>query len=286
MSAGRSGAGQGDGGARVSVLLAVHNGMPYLDGALASIAGQDFEDWECITVDDASTDGSGEVLRRWAARDPRFTMIRATSNHGLAASLNRALELARGDYVARMDADDECLTDRFALQVAYLDGHPEVTVLGGAALYMDPSGRPLGAVVMPEGHGAIVAALPRRNPLIHPTVMMRRQALVSAGGYDPGQRFAQDLELWARGAALGWRFHNLPEPVLRFRSQPETHSSHLWSVFRLRLRNGLRYGYPLRAAFWALVGLAHVGVSRLGHRFRALGRSRRPSGGGCRGCPR
>lgn len=256
---------------RVSVLLAVHNGAAVLEGALASLAAQCLEDWECIAVDDGSTDGSGEVLRRWASLDTRFSVLANPRNLGLPASLNRALDQARGDYLARMDADDLCLPERLREQAVFLDTHPEITVLGGAALYMDAAGAPLGLVRMPERHDAIMAALPRLNPLIHPTVMMRRKALLEAGGYDPRQRYAQDLELWARGASLGWRFHNLSRPVLRFRSQPRSHSTHAWAVFRLRIRNGLRYGYPLRGVFWASVGVLQAARLRLGQWSLAQG---------------
>lgn len=257
---------------KVSAILAVYNGASYLDEACRSLSGQSLTDWECIVVDDGSTDRSRNIALDWAGRDPRFSVLTNARNLGLAASLNRALERARADYVARLDADDLCLSERFARQAAFLDAHTEVTVVGSAALFMAADGAPLGVVRMPERHSQIIKVLPRRNPLIHPSTMLRRAALVAAGGYDPGQRYAQDLELWARGAALGWRFHNLQEPLLKFRSQPATHSNHAWCVFRLRFRNGLRYGYPLRGTFWALVGLAHHGVQWVGKMFaRSIG---------------
>ncbi len=248
---------------RVSVILAVHNGEPFLSEALGSLADQSYEDWECIAVDDGSTDRSGETLRQWAARDRRFSVVVNPRNLGLAASLNVALKRARGYYLARMDADDVCLAHRLRRQVELLDAHPDVTVLGSAALYIDASGAPLREVRMPERHEQIVAALPRLNPLIHPSVMMRRDALERAGGYDARQRYAQDLELWARGASLGWRFHNLQERLLLFRSQPESHYTHTWFVLVLRMRNGLKYGYPLRGLYWALAGALSNALWRL-----------------------
>lgn len=235
--------------------MAVNNGERYLADALHSVSAQTFTDWECLTVDDGSTDKSGEILRQWAAADSRFCIITMPANRGLAESLNTALARARGDYVARMDADDLCLRDRFLRQVDFLDAHPEITVLGTAALYIDEFGTLLRHVQMPQDHECIVAQLPRRTSLIHPSVMMRREALRRAGGYDRHQRYAQDLELWARGASLGWHFHNLRDPLLRYRSQPASHPSHSWTVFWLRMRNGFTYGYPWRALFWALVAL-------------------------------
>src|ERR1700722_2036753 len=116
---------------RLSVLMPVFNGGRFLAAAVESILKQSLRDFELIAIDDGSTDQSASLLSQLAGSDDRIRVIRQ-ANAGIVTALNRALELARGEYIARMDADDAALPSRLARQAAFLDGHPDVAVVGSA----------------------------------------------------------------------------------------------------------------------------------------------------------
>lgn len=254
---------------RVSVVMAVFQGERWLAQALDSVMGQTFTDWELILVDDASQDGSADIMTAYATREPRIKVVRNSVNFGLAASLNRAMSLARGTYLARMDADDVCLAERLARQVEFLDAHPDVCVLGGGADYVGDDGAIKARVLMPEDHDEIVATLPRRSPFIHPTVMVRRWFMEEMGGYDLRLRKKQDYDLWVRGARR-CRYHNLPVSLVLYRHQKAKAPGTVVAAIMVRLRCGYRHGFLGRAMFWSVVELAVALARRLGYREAAL----------------
>ncbi len=201
----------------VSVLLPVYNAQRYLPAAVESVLGQTFRDFELIAVDDGSTDRSLEILRKYEAADPRVRII-SRPNAGLVASLNEALTIARGAFIARMDADDICLPHRFQRQMDYLAAHPDCVLLGSHVVIMDQDGALIGQ--MPDiafGHDNIDDALLRRGwPMVHPTVMMRADALRKAGAYRAETWPYEDHDLFLRMAEVG-RVENLPEVLLNYR---------------------------------------------------------------------
>jgi glycosyltransferase involved in cell wall biosynthesis len=239
----------------VSVLMSVHNGARTVSAAVDSIRAQTFPDWELLLVDDASTDGTAELLTR--LDDPRIRVLRNERNRGLAASLNRAFRESRGTLIARMDADDVALPQRFAAQVAFLASHPEVDILGSAAILLDGSGREAGISTRRETHGDIAASICKENPFIHPAVMMRRRVLEELGGYDESLRRAQDYDLWLRGVHR-FRYHNLQEPLLRY-SKP-ARATWISSSYGARV---ILKNRGLRGAWWAARLLAAFALSKL-----------------------
>lgn len=201
---------------RVTVLMAVYNGERYLREAIDSILGQTFADFEFLIVDDASMDGSARIIEEYA--DQRIRLVRNEVNRGLAVSLNRGLDMGRGEYVARMDGDDVSLPERLEKQVAFLDSHPEVGVCGTWVRYL---GEGAGKVVRYPTDPEIIRAGLLFYPLVaHPSVMLRRESFVRHGlRYDPALRRSQDYELWSR-AARHLLFSNLPEVHLLYRLHP------------------------------------------------------------------
>jgi len=209
------------------VLLPVRNAQEWLDECLRSLAAQTFADFEVLAVDDGSTDGSRQVLDRWAAQDARIRVL-SPAPAGEAGDLVRALEHgradARGELLARMDADDVASVDRFAAQVALLDAQPSI-VLCGTAVRAAPRGsmtdgsrryeRWLNGLTTPA---AIDADLFVECPIAHPTFLLRARALADLGGYRAGP-FPEDydliLRLWRTGGRFGqaecgplvWRDH-------------------------------------------------------------------------------
>jgi len=204
----------------ISVLLPVRDAAPYLDAALDSLSQQTLGDFEIIAIDDGSRDGSRDVLARHAAADPRMA-VHGQPAQGLIATLNRGLALARGTYLARMDADDVAWPERFAAQAAFLADRPSVALVGGAIQEIDAAGRPGAVRREPTEPAAIRALLPTRNCIAHPTVMARRAALAAAGGYRGAFLAAEDYDLWLRLSEVA-ELANLPEVVLSHRLHQAT----------------------------------------------------------------
>lgn len=246
---------------RVTVLMPLHNGEPYLADALASILEQTFTDFELLVIDDGSTDGSAALVR--ACADGRIRLVHNGANLGVTASLNRGIQLARGTYVARMDSDDISLPDRLARQVAFLDEHPDCAMVAATVTLMDRHGVDCG-VWDDDGRTTTAAEirrfLPRANCIAHPGVMIRRSVL-AAYSYDERQRVAQDYDLWLRLAADGLTVAKLAEPLLRYRLNPASVTARsrgripdLKNVrtkahfLRGRLRAGRLNGFCLRVA--------------------------------------
>lgn len=196
--------------------MAVYNGRGSVERAVDSVLDQTFSDFELILVDDGSTDGTRELLASYETKDPRVRLFLNPANLGQTRSLNVGLAQARGRYLARMDADDACLPERFERQVEFLEAHPEVGILGTYCTPFDSAGN-LGPVMDPP-----VTDLAIRyrsligNPFLHPTVMLRSDILGREPiRYDEGFRTAQDYELWTR-LLDHTRGANLVEPLVLY----------------------------------------------------------------------
>jgi glycosyltransferase involved in cell wall biosynthesis len=200
----------------LTVLLAVYNGQTYLREAVDSVLAQSFRDFEFIIIDDGSSDRTLSILREYEANDSRIRLV-SRPNKGLTNTLNEGLSLARGEFLARMDADDVCMPDRFEKQVAYLREHPECVLVGARVQLMDPKGLPIRIVGTETEHEQIDSAhLARRWPVVHPAVTMRMSALRQVGGYRDIYNTLEDLDLFLRLAEVG-RLANLPDLLLRYR---------------------------------------------------------------------
>ena len=203
----------------VTVLLAVHDGEPYLRAALASVLGQTVPDFELLVVDDASGDGTPEFLA--GVEDSRVRVLRNDQQRGLAASLNRGLDEARGTYVARLDADDIAMPRRLERQLARIRTAPRVAVVGSAVLELDEAWH-VGAVhAMPTGVAELRWSSLFSSPFFHPSVLVERDVLERRGlRYDPGFEESEDYDLWARLLEIG-DGDNLADPLVLYRVHPE-----------------------------------------------------------------
>ena len=221
---------------KISVVLPVYNGSRYLRPALDSVLAQAMSDFELIALDDGSTDATPAVLAEYAARDPRVRVV-SRPNKGLVHTLNEGIDLARGPYLARMDADDLCRPERFAKQAAHLDAHPDCVLVGSRVLSVDPDGLPIRLMAEEQAHEAIDAAhLNCGWPVVHPAVLMRADAVRKVGCYRDEYNTLEDLDLFIRLAEVG-RLANLPDVLLEYRQ-------HFGSVTHTRAakQNELRQG--------------------------------------------
>jgi glycosyltransferase involved in cell wall biosynthesis len=200
---------------RVSVLMAVRDGIPYLDAAIQSILTQTFNGFEFIIVNDGSTDGTKSRLEEWSIRDSRIRVFNCPAE-GHFQALNFGLAQCRAEYVARMDADDIALPERLFLQAEHLDRSDEMVVVGGQTWAIDGDADVMFAIRCPTGSKEIEQSLlSGRNCLSHPTVMMRKSAVNQAGGYRD-ESPSEDYGLWLRMLDCG-RLSNLPQFVLHYR---------------------------------------------------------------------
>ncbi|UOQ98306.1 glycosyltransferase family 2 protein [Hymenobacter sp. 5317J-9] len=234
----------------VSVVMPVYNCAPYVTEAVMSILNQTFTDFELLIFNDGSTDGSGAVLRGFA--DPRIRLFDYAENVGYVAHLNHALELARGTYLARMDADDVADPDRLARQVALLQAHPEVGLCGTA--YREFGSRQ-GLVAVPETDAEIRRWMLRSSPFGHPTVLLRKDVVLeNCLRYDAAAMPAEDYRLWYELSRVT-QLANLPEPLLAYRVHSTQTSQvltarRLASVDETRRRQLLDKGFKLTPAEW------------------------------------
>lgn len=201
---------------RVSVVMPVYNEERFLREAVDSILSQTFTDFEFIIIDDGSTDGTPDILAQYAQRDSRVRVFRQ-ENSGLVRSLNRAVALSRGEYVARMDADDISLPKRLATQVRWLDSNPEIASLATRTDEIDENGR-----VVKRGDRYVGSAFIRRtllrgySILYHGSVMFRRVCFDRVGGYREEFKRAEDYDLWLR-MTDHYSLDNVPEILYQHR---------------------------------------------------------------------
>lgn len=211
--------------------MSVFNGKDFLRAAVDSVLAQTFQDFEFVIIDDGSKDSSTQIIRGYT--DSRIILV-SQENRGLAAALNRGLEIARGEYIARQDADDISLPDRFAAQVRFLDAHPEIAVLGTGALLIDSEGRPFSKFSPFMRHRRLVAELHRGVcPLMHGSVMVRRGAIVAVGGYKPVFSHAQDVELWLRMSGR-YRLANIRESFYHYRKHNQSITQSAYIDLKIR----------------------------------------------------
>lgn len=199
---------------KISVIMSVYNGMPYLKGAVESIFNQTYDNFEFIIVDDASTDGTREYLK--SLKDKRIKLIKNSKNLGLAVSLNKALRQTQGDYIARMDADDISLPKRLETQIKVFDDDPSITICGTWADLIDEKDKIIGDRKYPISDSGIKKLLAWEPSIIHPTLMIRAEALKELAGYDPKFDFAEEYELLMR-AKNKFKMANVPQKLLLWR---------------------------------------------------------------------
>lgn len=205
----------------LTVAMSVYNGAPHLSEAVESVLGQTFGDFEFLVMNDGSSDASQDILEDYASRDSRLRPI-YRENRGLIVSLNELVALAQSPLIARMDADDVCLPERFALQVAHMADHPECGVLGTQMFDIDETGALVRAPVVayPVTAEGTLDHIRNGGPIVsHPTVVMRSHLVRQVGGYHAAFKHCEDFDLWVRLASLT-QIWSLPDKLVKYRHWP------------------------------------------------------------------
>lgn len=228
---------------KISVILSVYNGEKYIREAVESVLKQTFHDFEFIIIDDGSTDKTPEILNSFS--DLRIVRIKNEKNIKLIKSLNKGIEISHGEFLARMDADDICMPERFEKQVNFLKKNPDVGVLGTAVNIIDEKGRVISTLTQPLSHEGILWKMFFECAIIHPTVMARQELIKNAGGYDINFPHIEDTELWMR-IILKTRFANLPDVLV-------AHRLHQTSIASTQSKVQYKMGLLLRERFFKSV---------------------------------
>jgi glycosyltransferase involved in cell wall biosynthesis len=242
---------------KVSVLVPAFNEpVETLEESMSSLMNQTFCDFECIVVDESTLPESAEVCERICARDARFRYIHPAQRLGVAGSLNLAISMARGELLARFDSDDVCLSERLAVQVAFMDAHPEVGVVGAGLELIDEKGRSTAVRRYPQSFAKIARQLQFTTTLAHPTVMYRASIAKAHGVYDPSYMYSEDLDLWLRWLNKGIVFANVPDVLVKYRQAQTLRDRKHWKFnLRARIRN-----FGPRFFFRRLAGIACIGT--------------------------
>ncbi len=228
---------------KISVLLPVYNGEKHVLETVESILKQTYENFEFIIINDGSRDGTKEILE--SLTDNRLRIVHK-QNEGLGRTLNLGLQLARGEYIARIDADDVATPDRLAKQVVYLDANPEIAVLGSALRIVYTDGGEEKIRQRPLSPRDVRRQIIKINPIAHPAVMFRREVIQRVGGFDTsfdgslGKKYGMDYNLWVRVLAAGYEMANLPEALMMHRKHRGSISGSKGFSFMVRERIKVR----------------------------------------------
>ena len=252
---------------KISVVMAAYNEEQTIRSAITSILEQTFADWELIIVDDTSTDSTSTIVKEFQEKDQRIRLLVNQSNLGLAASLNRGIAIARGKYIARMDADDTSYPDRLHLQKEFLETNQEIAVVGGNADLADELDNVIRSTKMPRTPEEINRLIVKMCPLIHPSVMYRLDFIQKMGGYDERLRRKQDYDLWLRGIRTH-NYANVGDTIIRYRFQTSKPLATDLYGFYVRLMNAHRRRDYLGGVFWAFVVLGVNVMRKFGYRQR------------------
>lgn len=228
----------------ISVIMGIYNCADTLAEAIDSVLVQTYTDWELIMCDDGSSDNTLELAYSYRDRYPqRIVVIKNDRNMGLNYTLNRCLELAKGEYIARMDGDDISVPERFEKELSVLEAHPEYAVVSCPMIYFDENG---------DWATGKATELPKKEQLVfggvhcHAPCMLRTDILKKAGGYTVDKKLlrVEDWHLWIKIYALGEQGYNLQEPLYKMR---DGRAAAARRSFRYRVNETRVSAYAVRA---------------------------------------
>lgn len=202
----------------ISVIIPCYNAEKYVEESVRSIIHQTYDNLEIIVINDCSTDKTGSILKNLAKEDSRINYIENIENLKLPRTLNKGIGLAKGEYIARMDADDIAISNRIEKQMNFLYSNPDIDLIGSNVQSIDSQGKKLHyRSYMPLTHEAITNGLYWKSTLMHPSILAKKSFFKDLDGYNIIP-YAEDYDLWIRGFLTGKKFHNLEDVLLLYRS--------------------------------------------------------------------
>ncbi len=261
---------------KVSIIMGIYNCEATLDDALQSIKDQTYENWQLVLCDDGSTDSTYLIAKSFAQRNTdRVILLQNPENMGLNRTLNRCLEAADGDYIARQDGDDASAPQRLEQEVALLEQKPEYVIVSTAMTLFDDRGDwgSIQRLEQPKPQDLI-----RGTPFAHAPSMMRAEAIRAVGGYSEAAKFTrvEDYHLWYKMYREGFRGYNIPDALYRCRddrdAQDRRKFKYRWNECYVRWLIYREFGYGIRQLPQVvkplLVGLLPSSIYRRLHRQR------------------
>ena len=241
---------------KVSVIMGIYNCASFLSTAVESVLAQTYTDWELVMCDDGSKDNTYEVALSYAERYPnKIVVLKNEKNMHLAATLNHCLSVARGKYIARMDADDRCMPERFAEEVAFLEANPEIDCVGSGMIIFDENGeRGIRLNIEKPTKDFLIYT----TPFAHPTIMMKKSVYDALGGYTTSEKSLRcdDTELWFRFYAAGYKGYNIQKPLYYYHESEKDFSKRSFKssleTFEVCVNGYRMLGYPWWKYVYAL----------------------------------
>jgi glycosyltransferase EpsE len=240
---------------KITVLMSVFNDERFLRESIESILFQSFKNFEFIVIDDASSDGSLEILEEYERKDSRIRLVKNKVNKGLSYNLAAGLSMASGKWVARMDADDISVKERLSTQMLFIQNNPDVDIVGSYVIDIDENGNDIELRKVPTSHEKI-SKLIWTCPFIHPTVLIRKEAIIRAGSYNKNLRRRQDYDLWFRCHKFNLIFANINKPLLYYRSTDDYYKKNNMKVQLQQALLGYRGAKSIKASPIAYIGIS------------------------------
>ncbi len=243
----------------ISVILPVRNEEKYIKSTIDSILSQSFADFELLVINDGSSDTTKRILEEYMFKDKRVRIIDNLVSIGVANSLNKALEAARGKYIARIDAADTAERLRFQKQVEYMEASQETFILGSWAYIINDKKELIAEWKTPAEITDKI--LYKKNGAVHPTVLIRKDLFNKIGNYNPFYKRAEDYELWARAVKNKLKIKNLQEFLTAIMEREEGMST---KYLRAMARDTFKIKLKYLPYFLSLANLSYTLRSLIG----------------------
>ena len=200
----------------ISIILPVYNSGKYLEESIESILNQTFDNFELIIVYDKSNDNSKEIIEKYMKIDKRIIFIENETKSGIVNALNKGLEIARGQYIARMDSDDISLSDRLETEYLFLENNKDYFLVGSNGIRIDQEGTYLEDIKLDKNPSD--ALINKRCPIIHSSIMFRNIGM----RYEDNLSYAEDYDLYRRALEIGLKLRNIQEALVKYRMRPSS----------------------------------------------------------------
>lgn len=202
----------------ISIILPTYNGGKYIKRSIESVISQSYDNWELLIVDDGSTDNTENIVREYMGKDKRIIYLKNKYNLGIQKTLNKGLKEAKGEYIARIDDDDEWIDkDKLKKQIEFLENNKDLVLIGTGVIVVNENGIEMLRYLLPEKDSDIRSRILGKNCFVHSSVMFRKESALALGGYDESKdsRHIEDYDLWLKLGTKG-KFHNLPLYSVKF----------------------------------------------------------------------